>query len=119
MTGKTFPKIRIRECEKGYVVEFKTTKYFFFKIWKHAISCYGLENEPFYYRSLENAINCFCSFFRREVEIIETGLFCEKDFRVQPIQEQGKCLQMLVTYKGGKEDCPNIENLLNQKDNHK
>ena len=54
---KNFPKVRVREYLKGYVVEIQLKKWYGKKYWKHIISVSGIDNQPWFYSKKETAIN--------------------------------------------------------------
>lgn len=51
-----FPKIRIQEYPRGFVVEIQHKNLFGEKYWKHIISVSGISNQPWYFSSKDIAI---------------------------------------------------------------
>jgi len=51
-----FPKIRIRQCPEGYIVEIEKRTWYGRKYWTHIESVSGMSSVPWYYQSFDAAV---------------------------------------------------------------
>jgi len=58
------PEIRIREYPKGWVVEIRKRKWYRRRYWVHLIAVAGIESEPWYFKSFDNALKEATKCFR-------------------------------------------------------
>lgn len=51
-----FPKIRLKEYPRGWIVEIQKRTWFGKRYWTHIISVAGIEKEPWYYSTMDIAV---------------------------------------------------------------
>lgn len=64
-----FPKLRVKQYPKGYVVEIQKTKWYGKKYWTHIESVSGIETLPWYYQTQDAAISCAKQHFEWDLKI--------------------------------------------------
>lgn len=50
------PKVRVKKYPKGWVVERKHRTWYGKRYWKHIISVTGIKDEPWYFKSIDSAV---------------------------------------------------------------
>jgi hypothetical protein len=61
--------IRVKYHPKGWTVEVRKTNWRGKKYWIHIISYSGLEKQPYYYQSKDDAIKAACEYFHYDLLI--------------------------------------------------
>ena len=51
------PKVRVKEYSKGWVVERQFKTWYGRKYWRHIESVSGMNNQPWYYKDMDIAVN--------------------------------------------------------------
>lgn len=51
-----FPKVRVKEHPKGWAVEIQHKKWYGKKYWIHIESVSGMRDEPWYYKTMDIAV---------------------------------------------------------------
>ena len=64
-----FPKVRIQEYPKGFVVEIQKRTWYGKKYWTHIISVSGIADEPWYFKTYDYALENAIRYFRWDVMI--------------------------------------------------
>lgn len=52
-----FPNVRVKKYPKGWVVEAQHKTWYGKRYWKHIISVAGINEEPWYYKTMDDAVN--------------------------------------------------------------
>jgi hypothetical protein len=60
---------RIKNYERGYVVEVQKTRFLFFKYWTHLIHSSGLPECPWHFHSFEAAKNDLIEYILKQTEL--------------------------------------------------
>ncbi len=64
-----FPKIRMHETSKGWVLQIQKRKWYGKKYWTHLISVYGITDEPFYFKTYESCLDNAVRYFQWDLMI--------------------------------------------------
>ncbi len=63
------PKFRINQTSKGFTVEIRSRKWYGNGYWKPLITPRGVEDEPWYYGSIDSAWNYLEHWIRENTEV--------------------------------------------------